>query len=255
MLRLSVSKGHTKMMMAKLTAILFISLTFLAASKANQQPNIIIVLADDFGWNDIGYHNPEVISPNLDQLAREGVILDRNYAQAVCTPSRASLMTGMYPYKIGRQGQLPIGENIPTGLTLDYKLLPQYLKEFGYATHLVGKWHLGFCKPDYLPLNRGFDTFFGFWSGYEDYFDNTLPIQYLHLHDFFDNEEVYFNDGTYSTVNLILPFEFKNTKIAFSYRISTRIKPWKSSKIITLLFHFSCTLLCKVYMILYKHQK
>ena len=73
MLRLSVSKGHTKMMMAKLTAILFISLTVLAASKANQQPNIIIVLADDFGWNDIGYHNPEVISPNLDQLAREGV--------------------------------------------------------------------------------------------------------------------------------------------------------------------------------------
>ena len=91
MLRLSVSKGHTKMMMAKLTAILFISLV-LAVSKATQQPNIIIVLADDFGWNDIGYHNPEVISPNLDQLAREGVILDRNYAQAVCTPSRASLM-------------------------------------------------------------------------------------------------------------------------------------------------------------------
>ena len=115
--------------------------------------------------------------------------------------ARSSLMTGMYPYKIGRQGQLPIGENVPTGLTLDYKLLPQYLQEFGYQTHLVGKWHLGFCKPEYLPLNRGFDTFFGFWSGYEDYYDNTLPIQYLYFHDFFDNQEVHFNDGTYSTVN------------------------------------------------------
>ena len=190
--------------MSKMAVMLIFAIFFITASMASEaavQPNIIIVLADDFGWNDIGYHNPEVISPNLDQLAREGVILDRNYAQAVCTPSRSSLMTGMYPYKIGRQGQLPIGENVPTGLTLDYKLLPQYLQEFGYQTHLVGKWHLGFCKPEYLPLNRGFDTFFGFWSGYEDYYDNTLPIQYLYFHDFFDNQEVHFNDGTYSTVS------------------------------------------------------
>ena len=67
---------------------IFISVSILSFAECNTQPNIIIVLADDFGWNDIGYHNPEVISPNLDKLANEGVILDRNYAQAVCTPSR-----------------------------------------------------------------------------------------------------------------------------------------------------------------------
>ena len=245
--------------MSKMAVMLIFAIFFITASMASEaavQPNIIIVLADDFGWNDIGYHNPEVISPNLDQLAREGVILDRNYAQAVCTPSRSSLMTGMYPYKIGRQGQLPIGENVPTGLTLDYKLLPQYLQEFGYQTHLVGKWHLGFCKPEYLPLNRGFDTFFGFWSGYEDYYDNTLPIQYLYFHDFFDNQEVHFNDGTYSTVIFCLILNVETfAKLILFCRIFTPTKLWKLLKITTLLSHFLCMRLCKALMILYKHQK
>ena len=77
--------------MAKMLIFALFFIMASMASEANVQPNIIIVLADDFGWNDIGYHNPEVISPNLDQLAREGVILDRNYAQAVCTPSRHSV--------------------------------------------------------------------------------------------------------------------------------------------------------------------
>ena len=82
---INIPKGHTQIM--KSVAILLF-LSIFSYSEANRKPNIIIVLADDFGWNDIGYHNSEVISPNLDKLASEGVILDRNYAQAVCTPSR-----------------------------------------------------------------------------------------------------------------------------------------------------------------------
>ena len=67
------------------------------------KPNIIVILADDLGFEDIGYTNPDVLTPNIDELARNGVILERNYVQQVCTPSRAALMTGMYPYKLGLQ--------------------------------------------------------------------------------------------------------------------------------------------------------
>ena len=77
-----------------------------------KQPNIIFILADDMGYNDVGYHNPKVISPNIDDLARSGIRLEQNYVQPKCTPSRAALMTGMYPYHIGRQNGIikPTGE-------------------------------------------------------------------------------------------------------------------------------------------------
>ena len=76
---------------------------FLATSIAQDKPNIIFILADDLGFNDIGYNNPEVITPNINDLAANGVILDRNYVQPVCTPSRTALLSGTYPYKIGMQ--------------------------------------------------------------------------------------------------------------------------------------------------------
>ena len=77
-----------------------------------KRPNIIFILADDMGYNDVGYHNPKVISPNIDDLARSGIRLEQNYVQPQCTPSRAALMTGMYPYHIGRQNDIikPTGE-------------------------------------------------------------------------------------------------------------------------------------------------
>ena len=132
-------------------------------------PNIIFVLADDLGFNDVGYHNPDIITPHIDALARTGVTLEQNYMQPLCTPSRSSLLTGMYPYHIGRQ-QWVIYPTTPTGLTLNRTLLPEVLKDLGYDTHLVGKWHLGHCNDAYLPLSRGFDTHFGYWEGSEDYY-------------------------------------------------------------------------------------
>ena len=131
-------------------------------------PNIIFILADDLGYNNVGYHNPKIITPHIDELARRGVTLEQNYMQPLCTPSRSSLLTGMYPYHIGRQ-QWVIYPTTPTGLTLNRTLLPEALKSFGYDTHLVGKWHLGHCNEAYLPLSRGFDTHFGYWEGSEAY--------------------------------------------------------------------------------------
>ena len=131
-------------------------------------PNIIFILADDLGYNQVGYHNSSIITPHIDELAKTGVTLEQNYMQDSCTPSRSSLMTGMYPYHIGRQQEV-IHPTTPTGLTLNRTLLPEALKTFGYDTHLVGKWDLGHCNEAYLPMSRGFDTHFGYWETFEGY--------------------------------------------------------------------------------------
>ena len=86
-----------------------------------RKPNIVFILADDMGYNDIGYHNPSIISPNIDNLANTGIRLEQNYVQPQCTPSRSALLTGMYPYHLGRQKDIIH----PTGITnssIHYKL-------------------------------------------------------------------------------------------------------------------------------------
>ena len=111
-------------------------------------------------------------------------------------------MTGLYPFHLGRQGQ-PIATTQPSGLTLDRMLLPEYLKSKGYSTHLVGKWHLGFCKEEFLPTNRGFDTHQGYWTGYETYYSKLAEDEndYSYTgYNFVDGLSPQFDaNGTYST--------------------------------------------------------
>ncbi|XP_055337737.1 arylsulfatase B-like isoform X2 [Paramacrobiotus metropolitanus] len=136
-------------------------------------PNIIIIVADDLGWNDVSFHGyKEIPTPNLDKLAAEGIILNSHYAHYMCTPSRAALMTGKYSFRTGLQHYvLRAGE--PRGLPLEEKLFPQYMRELGYSTHLVGKWHLGYARNEMTPTFRGFDSFFGYYTGYVDYYNYT----------------------------------------------------------------------------------
>ncbi|ELT95037.1 hypothetical protein CAPTEDRAFT_126817, partial [Capitella teleta] len=148
-----------------------------------RKPNFVFIMADDLGYHDIGLRNPDVITPNLDALASKGVILTNNYVQALCSPSRHALMTGRYPYKSAMQSfvVLPF-EAKCTGL--EYKLLPQYLKELGYENHLIGKWHLGYCREECLPTSRGFDSFYGLLDGAGDYWEHTTSGVYdWHLND------------------------------------------------------------------------
>ena len=143
-----------------------------APSVAQTKPNIVFILADDLGWKDVGYHGSDIKTPNIDHLARTGARLEQFYSQQICTPSRAALMTGRYPLRYGLQMAV-----IPSagryGLATDEWLLPQTLKQAGYRTAIVGKWHLGHIDQKYWPAQRGFDYSYGPLIGEIDHFKHS----------------------------------------------------------------------------------
>ncbi|XP_021919140.1 arylsulfatase B-like isoform X2 [Zootermopsis nevadensis] len=135
------------------------------------RPHIIFILADDMGWNDFSFHgSDEIQTPNIDALAYSGVILNQHYTQPICTPTRSALMTGRYPSNIGMQGS-PLSAGEPRALPRG-KILPQYFKDLGYTTRIVGKWHLGYYKKEFTPTHRGFDSFLGYLNGFTSYYDH-----------------------------------------------------------------------------------
>lgn len=139
-------------------------------SGQERKPNILFILADDLGYADVGFTGgKEIKTPNLDALASAGARMEQFYVQPVCSPTRAALMTGRYPMRHGLQ----VGVVRPWaqyGLPLDERTLPQALREAGYVTALVGKWHLGHFRRAYLPTERGFDHQYGLYNGMIDYF-------------------------------------------------------------------------------------
>jgi arylsulfatase A-like enzyme len=140
-----------------------------AQAGASSKPNIVYILSDDQGWKDIGYHGSDIKTPNIDKLAAEGARLEQFYAQPMCTPTRAALMTGRYPFRYGLQTAV-IPASYTYGLPTDEWLLPQALKDAGYDTAIIGKWHLGHGDPKYWPRQRGFDYQYGPLVGEIDYF-------------------------------------------------------------------------------------
>lgn len=154
--------------------IFFFLTAILAAACVHAQtpakPNIIIIVADDLGWGDVGFNGSEIKTPNLDQLSQEGVVLNRYYVTPICSPTRAGLMTGRYPNRFGLR-QNVIAPWLNFGVDTTEEFLPQLLAKAGYKNRAaIGKWHLGHAKKAYLPLNRGFTHFYGHYNGAIDFF-------------------------------------------------------------------------------------
>jgi arylsulfatase A-like enzyme len=142
------------------------------AQPAAPRPHIVYIVSDDQGWKDVGFHGSDIKTPTIDRLAQSGTRLEQFYAQPMCTPSRAALMTGRYPHRYGLQ-TLVIPPAGTYGLATDEWLLPQVLKEAGYRTAIVGKWHLGHADRKYWPRQRGFDYQYGPLLGEIDYFTHS----------------------------------------------------------------------------------
>jgi arylsulfatase A-like enzyme len=153
-------------------ALSCLAAVLLAQTVPAPRPNIVFILADDLGWKDVGWHGSEIRTPQLDRLAAGGVRLEQFYVQPVCSPTRASLMTGRYPMRYGLQVDV-VRPNAKYGLSLEERMLPQALREAGYATRMVGKWHLGSFEESYWPLSRGFDHHYGHLFGAIDYFTHV----------------------------------------------------------------------------------
>jgi len=138
-----------------------------------QKPHIVHILADDLGWKDVGFNGcTDIRTPNLDGLAVGGARFTQFYVQPMCTPTRAALMTGRYPFRYGLQTAV-IPSVSTYGLDTSEWLLPQCLKEAGYRTAIIGKWHLGHADRKYWPKQRGFDSHYGAMIGELDYFTHS----------------------------------------------------------------------------------
>ena len=159
-----------------------------------QPPNVIILLADDLGWADVGYHGSDIQTPNIDRLAREGMRLERFYATPICTPTRSALMTGRDPIKLGLAHAALIAWQ-HGGVSLDEYFMPQSFKAAGYDTAIIGKWHLGHTIEQHLPNARGFDHFHGHLNTQVSYFDH----EFAKGHDFQENGKSVRHDGKYAT--------------------------------------------------------
>lgn len=158
----------------------FLPTSFAQTKKANpQKPNIIIILADDLGYQDVGFNGcKDINTPNIDGIARSGVTFTNGYVVfPVCSPSRAGLMTGRYPQRFGYERNPQYKPRDPAmGLTKSETTLAQTLKQVGYHSGIIGKWHLGADTSNH-PIRRGFDEFFGHLGGGHVYFPELLTFK------------------------------------------------------------------------------
>jgi len=192
---------RVKMRLLILSILLLSSFTL--SVKSQQKPNIVFLLADDFGHFSVGWRNPEIRTPVLDSLRENGVELDRHYVYKYCSPTRSSFLTGRLPIHVNEQNSnwREPGAGIPLGMTL----ISEKLKKVGYATHHVGKWHAGQASLSHIPYGRGFDSSLGFFSGGESHWDQRLSACNGVYADLWDNDKpAYGLNGTDYTDALFL---------------------------------------------------
>ncbi|MEX0715304.1 MAG: sulfatase-like hydrolase/transferase [Planctomycetaceae bacterium] len=161
------------------------------AADLPQKPNILFLVADDLGWNDVGYHNPEIRTPHIDRLMKEGVELDQHYVMPQCTPTRVALLTGRYPSRFGNHcTQASNDQAAPVGTPM----LSSVLKKHGYETAIMGKWHLG-SKPEWGPQHYGFDHSYGAFAGAVGVYDHRYRLNTPYAKTWHRNHEYLEEEG------------------------------------------------------------
>ena len=179
-------------------------LALVAGQQYPSKPNIVVIVADDMGYQDVGFRDSNIKTPNLDKLAREGVILENHYVTPACSPTRTSLMSGRHSIRTGfwRGNVKPTEE---WGLRLNETTMAEMLKRNGYVTHGIGKWHCGMYTWDHTPVKRGFDTFFGLYLGAQKYFSHKRSGVLDFRSNYYDENGVFQDklrrdlDGQYNT--------------------------------------------------------
>ena len=160
-----------------------VAATLLSCAAALAGPNVVFMMADDLGWNDVGFHGSEIRTPHIDSIAKRGVRLERYYATPLCSPTRAALLTGRLPLRYGVDRPIEQTGSLPA----DERLLSEMFRDAGYHTVLSGKWHLGLEHVNHHPHNRGFDDAYGhlgpavdywthIWEGGLDWHRNGEPL-------------------------------------------------------------------------------
>lgn len=177
-----------------ITTVPGVAVPQLRVSEQQGSPNIVILLADDLGWADLGFRNSDIETPNIDRLAREGMSLERFYVQPICTPTRSALMTARDPMKLGSiyAGFQPWQNG---GVSPEEHFMPESFKAAGYQTAMIGKWHLGHTIEPLVPNARGFDHFVGHLNTQINYYDYTVANGY----DLQENGVSVKRDETYAT--------------------------------------------------------
>jgi len=173
------------MLMAKtLLASFFLAVLGRAKAEAENstsaKPHIVFFLADDWGWNDVGYRRPpgdkEIVTPNIDNLVQEGIELNRHYTYHYCTPTRSSLQSGRLPVHVSWGFDDPLRVNLEdpitgmSGIPRNMTGIAEKLREGGYRTHITGKWDAGMAYWEQTPMGRGYETFFGYYHHATDYY-------------------------------------------------------------------------------------
>ncbi|MBT3383238.1 MAG: sulfatase-like hydrolase/transferase [Prolixibacteraceae bacterium] len=203
-------------MKAKILILIVFPILFSCVSNKENPPNIILIMADDMGYGDISCFGSEFIqTPVLDKMASEGIkFTDYHSNGAVCTPTRAALMTGNYQQRAGLEGVIYAAlDKRMFGIQDSEKTIAEIFKDAGYSTGIFGKWHLGY-QPEYNPVHHGFDEFYGYVSGNVDFISHRDGVG---LYDWWHNTDTAYEEGyvTDLITDFALKFMERNKKKPF----------------------------------------
>ncbi|PAV64765.1 hypothetical protein WR25_26253 [Diploscapter pachys] len=189
-------------------------------------------MADDLGYADLDWKDPTLFTPNLRKYAfhENTAYMTNSYVSQLCTPTRSAFMTGYYPFRTGTQNGVFLHME-PSGVPVVFPFVPENLRSLGYSTYLIGKWHLGYCKREFLPTRRGFDYFYGFYGPQSGYFNHSADQYHRDLNRVVKGLDLFEESGDGSSTPDFTKNGIYSTDLFTNLTIDTieshnKTKPW-----------------------------